>query len=502
MQVTDEQEEIVACNDDLIVVNAFAGSGKTTSLCKYSEYRPNKRFLYLAYNKAMQQEAQERFPSNVTASTTHSIAYRAIGFKYKDKLGDIRPLDIAERFNVDYRISRIALETLNLYFASSDNQLRDTHLPADVLSQRIAGDALDVAKKVWLAAVDKADSQIAMPHDGYLKLCAISKIDLASKFDTILFDEAQDANPVISQIVFAQKNTQKIIVGDRYQAIYGFRGAFNAMEALSEIEASHFHLTKCFRFGQDVADLASSLLIELREEERFLVGMRPGHTAPKVDVSQPYAHLHRTNAGLLKSAAWCAERNVPFALLGGVRSYAFDRIIDVHHLFEDRKTSIKDGFVKRFSSFGHLKDYADSVNDVPTLGIIKLIDEYRKDVPLMVSMVQRKNIDLTNVDADTYEVNGRGLVTMSTAHRVKGLGFDQVFLSDDFPSLFDEDTGSLKYPTSRQEEEEINLIYVAITRAKQALQLNEDIKKFQAHYLQRFAPKEKVKADRPAFSLQ
>ena len=46
----------------------------------------------------------------------------------------------------------------------------------------------------------------------------------------MLFDEAQDANPVIAAIVAAQEHAQLVYVGDSQQQIYEFTGARNAIE--------------------------------------------------------------------------------------------------------------------------------------------------------------------------------------------------------------------------------------------------------------------------------
>lgn len=63
-RMTHEQYSVI--NSDIGVgeylkINAFAGTGKTTTLIAYTEARPHKRFLYLAYNKAIQQDAERRY---------------------------------------------------------------------------------------------------------------------------------------------------------------------------------------------------------------------------------------------------------------------------------------------------------------------------------------------------------------------------------------------------------------------------------------------------------
>jgi F-box protein, helicase, 18 len=89
--LTDEQKQIVFDSDkeDILLINAYAGTGKTTTLYFFARARPDLRILYLAFNKAMAVEAQEKFQTlpNVTTSTVHSLAFKYYGWKFKSRLG-------------------------------------------------------------------------------------------------------------------------------------------------------------------------------------------------------------------------------------------------------------------------------------------------------------------------------------------------------------------------------------------------------------------------------
>ena len=61
MQLTAEQLAVIDTNNDL-VINAVAGSGKTTTLVEYARTRPaDSKILYLAFNKTVKTEAIEKF---------------------------------------------------------------------------------------------------------------------------------------------------------------------------------------------------------------------------------------------------------------------------------------------------------------------------------------------------------------------------------------------------------------------------------------------------------
>ncbi|HAP0214971.1 TPA: UvrD-helicase domain-containing protein, partial [Escherichia coli] len=55
---TDEQSAIIHWQGQKLVVNAFAGTGKTSTLVQYALANPGSRMLYLAYNRAVRDEAE------------------------------------------------------------------------------------------------------------------------------------------------------------------------------------------------------------------------------------------------------------------------------------------------------------------------------------------------------------------------------------------------------------------------------------------------------------
>ena len=85
---TPEQQAAIEAFADggTIVLEAGAGTGKTTTLKLLAAKRPSERGIYLAYNRAIAESAKKTFPKNVSCSTAHSLAYRAVGYQYKSRL--------------------------------------------------------------------------------------------------------------------------------------------------------------------------------------------------------------------------------------------------------------------------------------------------------------------------------------------------------------------------------------------------------------------------------
>ncbi len=91
-------------------VIAYAGTGKTTTLQMMSNAMPERRGMYLAFNKAIANEAQSKFHHNVNCRTFHSLAYRSVprGVTDKVRLPRLSPSFLAQ----EYRLTPITLRRL------------------------------------------------------------------------------------------------------------------------------------------------------------------------------------------------------------------------------------------------------------------------------------------------------------------------------------------------------------------------------------------------------
>ena len=102
---------------------------------------------------------------------------------------------------------------------------------------------------------------------------------------------------------------------------------------------------------------------------------------------------------------------------------------------------------------------------------MKLVDEYGKDTPLIVSQFKKNALPTES---------GARLV-LGTGHKAKGLDFDHVKLGDDFTAIDDaisEMTTNPMAGLTPKTAQEINLIYVGLTRARHRVELNKPIQQF------------------------
>ena len=85
---TGEQQAIIdACQrGGNLVIEAGAGTGKTSTLRLVAATQPRRRGLYVAYNKATATDAKRSFPASVTCATAHSLAFRTVGRRFAHRL--------------------------------------------------------------------------------------------------------------------------------------------------------------------------------------------------------------------------------------------------------------------------------------------------------------------------------------------------------------------------------------------------------------------------------
>ncbi|XP_015775793.1 PREDICTED: F-box DNA helicase 1-like [Acropora digitifera] len=147
LKLTHEQVRILkhdVNNGEVAKIVAFAGTGKTTTLVQYTKMRPRTKFLNVVYNKSTQLQAVEIFPSNVESRTIHSLAYQAVGFRYKAKLAFAvsgRNIMNALPSECGFLHARRVEDTLKNFIASASTSVKKKHIPE---ARVYASDLLDV----------------------------------------------------------------------------------------------------------------------------------------------------------------------------------------------------------------------------------------------------------------------------------------------------------------------------------------------------------------------
>jgi superfamily I DNA/RNA helicase len=359
-------------------------------------------------------------------------------------------------------LAAAALDTLQRWFASDADQVRDDHVQAAFRERcQDLNQVVDAARLVWARMLDPADLQIRMPHDGYLKLFSLDTPRIGA-YDYVLVDEAQDITAATYAIVRAQPGRQ-VYVGDPWQAIYGFRGAINALQTV-RADAT-LHLTTSWRFGEGIASLANLLLSEFKHDPYPIVGRgRPRQTIFSVEREESFAYIGRTNASLLDAAVQHLDDARALVFVGGVASYRFDKLLDAYWLSRGLHSNVRDPYLRSFESFDALHELADASEDVELLSLVRAVSAYGNALPDLIDAIKRRAVDMPLHDAERSNA-----ICFATAHKAKGLEFRQVHLNDDFVEFFDQ--SGRERAATEIEPEEINLVYVALTRARARLRI-------------------------------
>eukprot|EP00611_Tribonema_gayanum_P000269 TRINITY_DN10181_c0_g1_i2.p1 TRINITY_DN10181_c0_g1~~TRINITY_DN10181_c0_g1_i2.p1 ORF type:complete len:256 (+),score=93.78 TRINITY_DN10181_c0_g1_i2:78-770(+) len=140
--------------------------------------------------------------------------------------------------------------------------------------------------------------------------------------------------------------------------------------------------------------------------------------------------------------------------------------MDICHLAMRRKELITNQLIKRYHSLWALAAFAQAVADKQLQAQIAMVEKMGAEhLLVMLRRVQARAVPPE-----------RANVVLSTVHKAKGLEFDTVVLAEDFVPI----TALVMSgePLDQGEREEVQVIYVAITRAKRRLVPNQDIFRF------------------------
>ncbi len=485
---TEEQTAIKEAFPDhrFLTIQAKSGSGKTSTLYLLANSTED-RILYLAFNKSMAEEARRKMPPNVECRTLHSICYQFLDHRLRAKLS--RPegqyvnvagtgSEIAKKFKINNLIDKrgktlltramiglMIKQTVGKFEFSDDPFISRKHFPgvhlADIKRKginehKLITEVVKYAKQLWRERIDP-NTDTLMTHDTYVKLFELSGADLG--YDIIFGDEFQDVNPAFLSILRNAKSAkQVVVVGDEYQSIYQFRGSQNMMKETSTYGAE-LPLTACFRFGPKVANIANMILSDKEPLRHPLVGkgfdtVVGSYKSDVVDYTKPYTIIFRKNLTLLMEA--------------------MDRIADGEEIIINVDTR---DFISMVDSVNALR--RGDIEKVKHETVLPYADwnefvecaEADPDAKRLLNIVVSGKANIIAHTLRTHRNSPTAKVTLTTAHKSKGLEWDQVIVANDFPSNYDKKTGEWV----GLEEAERNLLYVAHTRCVKCLQWNTTV---------------------------
>lgn len=292
--------------------------------------------------------------------------------------------------------------------------------------------------------------------------------------DGILVKNCQDTNPCVMAL-FLSQSAAKVMVGDEAQAIYGFRGAVDALKTPGQEQP----LLQSFRFGPAIAEVANQVLAF---KTAYWSGFYPLRgdsrraSAIGAVTKPPYTVICRSNQGVFAAALKAASAGL------GINSGAKDLEESICYvesawaLLVGRRLPKPHPEIAEFEHWAVLEQ--ESQRDPALQWLVKLVTQHREDMPACCERLRKAKTRMKK-SADVLVV---------TAHKSKGLEFDQVILADDFSALDKplekaieavlqaQGTPKIKALLEQLPEQELHLLYVAATRAQRLLQPNSTLK--------------------------
>ena len=448
-----------------LLIQAVAGSGKTTTIIEAIRYAPGSS-LFMAFNKAIAEDIRRRAPSG-DVKTLNALGHSLmLQNRPAAKLNARKTLDILKQLMGDSPEFREHGFTLSRIVGLAKNNCvgLDEAATAGEFQSIIDAYAFDIPVEkqtdysfICREAFDSGRLDMdTFDFDDQLWVPLYERWTFPS-YNNAFIDECQDLSPIQHRMAqeLSRRGARIVGVGDRHQAIYGFRGAStNSMDELKEMFGMReLPLSISYRCAQSVVLAAQDFCPEIQWREGAPQGdvlYRDEDPRSPKDYGQ-YMILCRTNAPLFREILKCVREKEPCRVLssfldsfrsfirGFKSTYTSDLMVKLERWFEkERDDALQKG------KKGKLAGVYDRYETVKLLcGEFKLVAD-------MVAMVK------------ALGESTRGPI-FATIHKSKGLEHRHVYILR--PDLL----GGFGELTKEQAQQEDNLHYVGITRAEETL---------------------------------
>lgn len=481
-----EQLKLPDCGS--IIIDAKAGSGKTTTIVNAAKILKGDIFLG-AFNKNMADELKHKCYGipNTECATFHAIGYRVLR-RYFPNIGNaksnkvfqiVKYLNETEYGDDDYdknayHIAKIvSMAKMRGIGAIEENEISawkdiiyhfgiDENLP----NKYDADDELETLIGFCQHVLEfDMENLKQIDFDDMIYVPLLMDMELP-KFDWVLIDEAQDTNPVRRELArrMLKENGRIIAVGDPHQAIYGFAGADNdAMDRIKkDFDAKVMPLSVTYRCGRNIVSVAQQYVpgIEAYANAGYGTVQEIDYTFIESMAKPGDVILSRFNKYLVSLCFMFIRKGISVKIEGRDiasslvslckkwRTQDFGELTQYLMRWRDKE-------IKRAKEKG--LDRADSIND--RVDTLMIIISRAKELKL------RTKDDMIAMIENLFDDNGvsNSMINLCSVHKAKGLEWDRVFL------LGRKEIMGKIGKSEWQKQQEKNLIYVGVTRAKEVL---------------------------------
>lgn len=449
------------------ILEAVAGSGKTTALVESFKYVPRgKKSIALAFNKSIQKELRARAPSYIQdVLTFHSLGLRSIKQRFKNVIiDDYKVLNIVKEMNEcgkDYDLINSICSTVSY----CKYELTDTPEGIEKIMVRFGvspGDEISKAEfskiVIKTLAADKSITNI-IDFDDMCWFPFIYNLFMGH-YDYVFVDEFQDMNrsqAMMAQRVCRPETGRIILAGDSLQNLYSWRGSDTSIVSgiKKEANAKILNLPISYRCPKKIVDLVKPWVPSIQASPTAQEGeINDISTTDMFRLAKPGSFiLSRVNAPLIKICMRFIRE--------GKRCNIQGRDIgqQLNSLIRKSKKKQVPAFLKwlerwKNEEVAKLQEKGFNPENIVDRHdcLVELCDEFSS-----LDEVKEKIDELFD---DSDESN---IIICSSVHRAKGRERNEVFLlkwtcRGWFDTIFD-----------HEPDEEMNINYVACSRSKSKL---------------------------------
>lgn len=328
---SDRQQAIfehVENSADNLLVQAVAGSGKTTTLVEATR-RASGSTLFLAFNKAIAEELKTRVTCG-DVKTMNALGHRLwldnSNAKFEMRkldilLAKICPPDILKDYG--FTIKRVVGLAKSMAFGLNGEDTSRTAPFALIIENGqfdVPCDAvLVIAQYAATAFGLSINDDTSFDFDDQLYGPLYHQWNYPV-YSNIMVDEAQDLSPIQHHMLQAMRDSRIIAVGDRHQAIYAFRGASaDSMDELKDLFAmEELPLDITYRCPQYVVDLAQRINPDICARDNAPDGVVSVLAKSEADPelwTERQLVLARTNAPLFRAILQHIRKREPCRVL-------------------------------------------------------------------------------------------------------------------------------------------------------------------------------------------
>jgi len=465
--LTQEQQKVVdtilssESDNKIVAVNSVAGSGKTsTALAVVEALKPNKGF-YTAFNRAIIAEGKNKFPSNIECKTLHSLAYKYV--KIFKPIKELTYYSIEEKISYDDKL--IIIQFIGDFFRSKYLTLEDyiNNSFNDIEHNQYTDLFMLINKYINLME----QGRINPTFDYILKSLHImlhyNEIEL--NYDLVILDECQDVIPVTLEIFKLINSKKKLMLGDTNQNIYSFLNTVNGFDLLKD--TINLKLTQSFRCTEQIAEKVENF------GKRFLSSdfEYKGNPALVIDSSnKSKAYIAKTNATVIERMHYMHTTKQKYTLTRPIKEL-FSLPVAIYNaskgnIVQDKKYKFLESeyikFIKKDYPNHHL--YNNFFEYL--LETFKSDSQIENTIKVLLSL-KNKRINIFDVMNKAKKIKPDPSKILTTAHAFKGLEADIVHIEDNLNRIIAEII--TKDELNDVDKENLNLYYVAITRARDEL---------------------------------